>query len=134
MFWNSILSLSPSLSSGIPDKYTRIFTDPTISDLSTLPFADTSKLTDSITSKNTWLKYKYNKNIILEVLFFCFIYSITSKNTLEIYLLMCESWASRVKCYVITPCNFNEVNSLLVYKSTWVLSWKTQISFLNVFF
>merc|ERR1719206_964822 len=53
VFWNSILSLSPSLSSGIPDKYTRIFTDPTISDLKTLPFADTSRFTDSITSKNT---------------------------------------------------------------------------------
>mmetsp|Transcript_23852 Transcript_23852/g.63965 ORF Transcript_23852/g.63965 Transcript_23852/m.63965 type:complete len:229 (-) Transcript_23852:417-1103(-) len=48
---NSSLSFSPSLSSGIPLRYDLILSEPKISERSSVPFAATSKLSRSTTSR-----------------------------------------------------------------------------------
>lgn len=67
---NNTLSLSPSLSSGIPLKYTRILMAPTISLLNTLPFAfaytkekETLKYHEAVKKRVKYALYNYMQHI-----------------------------------------------------------------------
>ena len=108
VFWKRILSLRPSRSSGIPERYTRILTLPTISERRTLPFALTSKFTDSITSRNTCVNKTSNKNLLMfKSSFYKEIFP-----RLQLYLFFSCKWAfsiytkSKSRPYDVVSTNF----------------------------